>query len=121
LITGFDETKLKEALEFQQDLRDEKLRLCGVVVNRWFPEWGEGEKKWPSKWDADPEFLQLKEFYAEFAGFFKNRQEIFERFTGQLGAEVKVIKLPDFKNTVQGLEDLRHVARTIDEKWKGTP
>lgn len=118
LITGFDETKLKEALEFQQDLSTEKLRLRGVVVNRWFPEWIDGERKWPAEWEEDEDFKKLKSFHSEFAEFFKHRQEIFERFTAQLGTAVPVIKLPDFKNTVQGLDELKQMATTIDEKWR---
>jgi len=117
LITGFDETKLKEALEFQQDLKDEKLRLCGVVVNRWFPEWTQNENLWPAEWDLDPDFKRLKEFHLEFSAFFKNRQEVFTRFTEQLGPKVPVAKIPDFKNTVQGIEDLRRVGQTINSKW----
>jgi anion-transporting ArsA/GET3 family ATPase len=119
LVTGFDETKLKEALEFQQDLEREKLRLLGVVVNRWLPEWTQGESRWPTEWDQDTEFVQLKEFYGLFSVFFKNRQLVFERFEEQLGGVVPVIKLPDFKNTVQGIEDLALVADTIERKWGG--
>lgn len=119
LITGFDETKLKEALEFQQDLSREKLRLCGVIVNRWFPEWAAGVRKWPDHWDSDPDFKKLKEFYGQFSTFFAHRQETFERFVEQLGHGVPVMKLPDFKNTVQGIEDLKQVAETIEDKWKG--
>lgn len=118
LITGFDETKLKEALEFQQDLSSEKLRLCGVIVNRWFPEWAEGERAWPAHWDQDPDFKKLKTFYGEFSEFFKHRQITFDRFNEQIGHKVPVIKLPDFKNTVQGIDDLRQVAATIEDKWR---
>ena len=117
LITGFDETKLKEALEFQQDLRSEKLQLCGVVVNRWFPEWAEGEREGTNEWKQDPDFKMLEKFYGDFSAFFKNRQAIFDRFVAQLGPGVPVIKLPDFKNNVQGIEDLRQVAANIEDKW----
>jgi anion-transporting ArsA/GET3 family ATPase len=120
LITGFDETKLKEALEFQQDLRQEKLQLLGVIVNRWFPEWAEGDRKWPDSWDSDPNFMALKVFYAQFAEFFKHRQLIFERFNEQLGQSVPVVRLPDFKNSVQGIPDLINVANNLRSKWEGT-
>ncbi len=120
LVTGFDETKLKEALEFQHDLSAEKLHLCGVIVNRWFPEWSESVSRWPTHWDTDPEFIKLKEFYAQFAEFFKHRQVTYDRFETQLGGAVPVIKLPDFKNTVQGIEDLKQVADTIKDKWRLT-
>lgn len=118
LVTGFDETKLKEALEFQRDLESDGLRLLGVIVNRWFPEWTEGEGRWPAAWESQSDFQTLKAFHARFAEFFKVRQEAFTRFENQLGKTAPVLKLPDFKNTVQGIEDLKQVAKTVTEKWR---
>lgn len=122
LVTGFDETKLKEALEFQADLQAENLRLRAVIVNRWFPEWTEGGGQWPAEWRGNPDFKTLEDFYQRFAEFFKQRQEAFERFIDQLAhsniERPPVLKLPDFKNTVQGIEDLTHVAATLNEKWR---
>lgn len=118
LVTGFDETKLKEALEFQQDLSAEKLGLRGVIVNRWFPEWAEGERAWPPAWDADPDFQKLKQFHNEFSEFFAGRQAAYDRFVAQLSRDVPVLKLPDFKNAVQGLDDLKHVAEAVRSKWE---
>jgi anion-transporting ArsA/GET3 family ATPase len=118
LVTGFDEAKLKEALEFQQDLESEKLFLRGVIVNRWFPEWAGADRRWPAEWDQDPDFAQLKVFYERFSHFFARRQEAYEKFAAQIGQSVPVLKLPDFKNNVQGLDDLKNVARTIEEKWR---
>lgn len=121
LVTGFDETKLKEALEFQQDLENEKLFLLGVIVNRWFPEWASGNSRWPAEWDQDPDFQQLKVFYERFSNFFARRQEAYDKFEAQVGRNVPVLKLPDFKNNVQGLDDLKNVAKTIEEKWRSLP
>lgn len=118
LVTGFDEAKLKEALEFQQDLAAENLNLRAVLVNRWFPEWAEGERTWPATWEEDPDFKLLKGFYEKFANYFRQRQEAYEKFAHQLGNSVPVLKLPDFKNAVQGLDDLRHVGQTLKDKWR---
>jgi anion-transporting ArsA/GET3 family ATPase len=118
LVTGFDEAKLREALEFQTDLLNENLNLRAVIVNRWFPEWSQGDRQWPPKWDEDPDFQKLKEFHATFSGYFKNRSEAFDKFKAQLGKNVPVLKLPDFKNAVQGVDDLRQVADTLQEKWR---
>lgn len=118
LVTGFDEAKLKEALEFQQDLENEKLFLRGVIVNRWFPEWATGDSRWPAEWDQDPDFKQLKVFYERFSNFFARRQEAYDKFSEQIGKTVPVLKLPDFKNNVQGIEDLKHVAQSLEEKWR---
>ena len=118
LITGFDETKLKEALEFQIDMREEKLNLQAVIVNRWFPEWAGGEGRWPADWEKNPDFKKLRELHEKFSEFFGERQEAYERFEKRLGKAVTVIKLPDFQNTVQGLQDLEQVAQTLNEKWR---
>jgi anion-transporting ArsA/GET3 family ATPase len=117
LVTGFDEAKLKEALEFQQDLIDEDLNLRAVVVNRWFPQWAQGERTWPENWQANPDFQKLKGLYEEFAHFFKHRQEVFDKMQAQLAGSVPVVKLPDFMHSVQGLEDLNNMATTIEERW----
>ncbi|NJL25327.1 MAG: ArsA family ATPase [Calothrix sp. SM1_5_4] len=121
LVTGFDESKLKEALEFQNDLAQEKLRLRAVFVNRWFPEWAEGEKAYSKSWEADADFIVLKEFYERFSLYFRERQEAFDRFQGLVGKSVPVLRLPDFKNTVQGLDDLGHLADVINDKWRAVP
>ena len=103
---------------FQQDLIQENLFLRGVIVNRWFPEWATSERQWPAHWEQDPDFQQLKAFYQRFANYFSQRQEAYDKFAVLIGKTVPVLKLPDFKNNVQGLEDLRQVANTIEEKWR---
>lgn len=119
LVTGFDETKLKEALEFQQDLKNERMNLRCVIVNRWFPEWSSDENQWPSAWEKKPEFKTLQEFYKSFSAFFSARQSSYDQFSGQLAhTEIPVIKLPDFKNSVQGLDDLKHMAAVLEQKWR---
>ncbi|HMN67325.1 MAG TPA: ArsA family ATPase [Bdellovibrionales bacterium] len=117
LVTGFDEAKLKEALEFQQDLAQEGLHLRALIVNRWFPEWIESEGSWSPGQNSDPDFQKLREFYERFATHFRRRQEELDRFLNQLGKDVPVLKLPDFKNTVLGIQDLKHVADLLEEKW----
>lgn len=117
LITGFDQSKLREALEFNQDLRNEKLNLCGVILNRWFPEWAQGESLWPQHWDQDPDFGRLKEFYGEFREFYRARQESYERFEHQLAGIVPVVKLLELKNSISGIDDLRRMTETLKKKW----
>lgn len=117
LITGFDEAKLKEALEFQADLAGEGLNLRAVIVNRWFPEWSTGAQSWPAAWEKDPDFQQLKSFYDRFSHFFKHRQSIYEDFVKQIGRSLPVLKLPDFSGNVLGLRDLENMANVIKERW----
>ncbi len=117
LVTGYDSSKLREALEFQQDLKAEDLHLSGVILNRWFPEWAQGESDWPARWEKDPDFLRLKSFHAEFTQYFQHRREGFERFEQQLAKQLPVMKLMEFQQSVQGLEDLRRITELLREKW----
>lgn len=121
LVTGFDEAKLKESLEFQRDLAEEDLNLRAVVVNRWFPEWTEGERLWPEAWQNEPDFKKLKDLYDQFAGYYKHRADVFTKLQGQIGGTVPVIRLPEFNNSVQGLDDLGRMASTLEEKWRTLP
>lgn len=118
LITGYDPSKLKGALEFQQDLKDEKLKLCGVVLNRWFPEWARGASRWPVEWNQDTDFQRLELFHSEFNHYFEGRQESFARFQTQVAGAVPIVKLLEFKQAVQGIEDLRRMGIQIQEAWK---
>lgn len=124
LVTGFDETKLREALDFQADLERENLRLTAVVVNRWFPEWAEsGGRPFPAEWSRDADFQRLREFHEKFSEFFSCRAAAYERFTRQLdrGGGIPVLRLPDFKSTVQGVAELSMVAKVFGEQWRSHP
>ncbi|MGE4130105.1 MAG: ArsA family ATPase [Bdellovibrionales bacterium] len=118
LVTGFDETKLKEALEFQKDLQMEGLNLRAIVVNRWFPSWTQGEHLWPESWQNQPDFSKLKEMHDLFANYFSHRQEVFERLKSQMKSDIPIVRLPEFDNAVQGLEDLGEMATVVEEKWR---
>jgi anion-transporting ArsA/GET3 family ATPase len=124
LVTGYDQSKLKDALEFCHDLRAEGLHLSGVILNRWFPGWVRPEKTrkeslWPSHWDRDPDFQKLKAFHVEFRGYFESRQMSFEKFQHQLAEDVPLIKLLEFKSPVQGMDDLQKMAEIVQKKWGG--
>lgn len=116
LVTGFDETKLKEALEFQQDLAQERMKLRAVIVNRWFPEWADQSGEIHADWSQNPDFQTLKDFYSRFSQFFTARQVIFDKFTQSLGKSVPVIRMPDYNHSVQGLSDLETVASFLRDQ-----
>ena len=118
LVTGFDETKLKEAVEFQSDLAQEDLNLRAVIVNRWFPEWSTHSVTQNPAWSADPDYTALKVFYDRFSSFFEHRQAIYEHFEAQIGRKVPVMKLPDFNNNVLGIEDLEKMSEVLRLRWE---
>jgi len=119
LVTGFDESKLKEAAEFQADLKVEDLRLELVVVNRWFAEWSEGVQSWPTNWQTHPQFEKLRLYYDQFVGYFSQRHAALEHFRRhiQQGRDVPVVVLPDFNHALQGWEDLTRMGDEMTKRW----
>ncbi len=118
LVTGFDEPKLKEALEFQQELTQENFHLTAVVVNRWFPDWKLTDESQHVEWRLHPKYALLQEFYESFSSYFQKRREMFEYLVERMDHSVPVLRLPDYKRSVLGIDELRMIANKLEEKWE---
>jgi anion-transporting ArsA/GET3 family ATPase len=116
LVTGFDESKLKEGLVFQHDLTLEGFHLGGVIVNRWSPEWLGQPGFNPEEIARDAKLQAIAKVHEQFLANFNHRKEIFARFKSQLPSSLPVIELPDFHSTVEGIEDLQRMAKVIQEQ-----
>lgn len=109
LVTGFDETKLKEALEFQQELRRDELNLRAIIVNRAFPVWqGRVSAEAPQA---------LVALYEQMEHFYQDRIASYEAFSKQIGEAVPILRLPDYNQAVMGISDLTRLAQQIRERW----
>lgn len=115
LVTGFDEAKLKETFEFQRQLSQENYNLVGVIVNRWFPDWPLFEGQTDGKWRDQPGYAKLEKFYRDFSQYFQLRREMFEDLVERLGHEVPTLRLPDYKQNIQGLSELRMMSARLEE------
>lgn len=106
LVTGFDEIKLKEAIEFQADLRGSGYRLAGIIINRCFPDWAFGEDGMPDGTAA------LHEYYMLMRRQFEHRRQLAERLEAEI-AGIPFIKIPEMKSSPQGLDDLIQLSERL--------
>ncbi len=110
LVTGFDAIKLKETGEFKEELRRGGYRLCGLIVNRVFPDLLEnGVDREP----LDGDRLKLYEFYCSLRERERNRISILEGFLDNLDREVEVIKIPDLDLGESAVAGLSEIARRL--------
>jgi len=111
LVTGFDELKLKEAMEFQADLKEAGYRLSGMIVNRCFPDWTweTGDLALSQK----PQAASLYEYYLLMRRQFEHRLQLTENLEKEVDG-IPFIKIPEMKTSPQGLEDLIELSDRVE-------
>jgi anion-transporting ArsA/GET3 family ATPase len=111
LVTGFDELKLKEAMEFKKDLAQLGYSLKGMIVNRCFPDWTweTGELATSQK----PQAAALHEYYLLMRRQFEHRLKLTTDLERQ-NVGVPLIKIPEMKTSPQGLDDLIELSERLE-------
>lgn len=117
IVTSFDELKLQEAMEFQQDLKNEGYRLHGVVVNRCFPEWS-GFENDPSA--GEDLRREIQEIHENFKRQYVLRFELSQKMQNTLGRDIPVARIPEMTASPQGLDDLLRLSAKLKEQWKNS-
>jgi anion-transporting ArsA/GET3 family ATPase len=109
LVTGADEVKLREALEFYEELTREGHHFSGIVLNRTFPDWtlSENPGMAPSKWQ------EVEGFFRRMKAFSSEQEKSYDKLEAAL-----VIKVPELKGRLSGLEALSRVAEHLAEPLK---
>jgi anion-transporting ArsA/GET3 family ATPase len=111
LVTGFDELKLKEAMEFQKDLSESGYNLRGMIVNRCFPDW-----TWETgdlATSKQPAAAALHEYYLLMRRQFEHRLVLTTELEQQIGG-IPLIKIPEMKTSPQGLDDLIELSNRLE-------
>lgn len=109
LVSNFDVAKLKESEFFQKEIRKAGFHLKYVILNRAFPDnMALDEIK-----DVAPEFLSLAQKMSELRSFFHYREQVYAQFTEKMKTEAQILKIPDYRHHVMGLEDLEKIARRV--------
>lgn len=116
LVTGFDEVKLKEAIEFQEDLRAAGYHLRGMIINRCFPDWSFGGTDAENAADAaaNPKLLALKEYYSLMRRQFEHRAQMADRLENQIPG-IRVLRVPEMKSSPQGLDELFKLSEKLGD------
>lgn len=117
LVTSFDVAKLKEAQHLNGHLKKFGYRLGACILNRAFPE------HLPSDSEMEqlaPEVLRepvsrLREVYQKVRADHTVRFHQFEEFEKQVDKDVRVVRVPDYKQDIFGLSDLESLALFLGE------
>ncbi|RME16862.1 MAG: ArsA family ATPase [Bdellovibrio sp.] len=116
LVTGFDASKLWDALSFSSQIKKQGFGLRYVILNRAFPQWKNGELKLEDfggeKW--------LFDLYVRFDRFYQKRKEVYLDFVKKV--DVPYILVPEMNKDIYGLEDLKKIwdkVQTLIDKGEG--
>lgn len=103
LVTGFDEVKLRDAMEFQEDLKNSGYHLSGLIINRCFPDWNFSD----DGWDREPNWklAALHEYYLMMRRQFERRAQMADQLEAKISG-TPVLRIPEMKSSPQGLEEL---------------
>ncbi len=112
LVTSFDAAKLLEAQHLSGHLDRFGYRLGACILNRAFPE---SLPQFESLDGKIPDVLgesarRLAAFHATVKQDHERRFELFQEFEQRIDATVAVVRVPEYRQDIFGLEDLESLA-----------
>ncbi|HRK08586.1 MAG TPA: ArsA-related P-loop ATPase [Pseudobdellovibrionaceae bacterium] len=125
LVTSFDEAKLAEAQHLQAELQGRGYRLEVCVLNRAFPEILPDAldfAKFTAAWGED---AQLKSAAQKVAAAYELRRrdhqqrfKALSNFAQRLDAKVVLLRVPEYRQDLYGIEDLEALAESLPQSAK---
>lgn len=117
LVTSFDVAKLKEAQHLNGHLKKFGYRLGACILNRAFPDHLPSESEMEQ---ATPEVLResvarLREVYKKVRADHTVRFHQFEEFEKHVDKDVRVVRVPEYRQDIFGLDDLESLARFLGD------
>ena len=109
VVTSFDAAKLMEAKYLQGQLKRLGYRLAGVVINRAFPLWLPQDSGSASTGGGES-LENVRKFFETFREYYSNRYTLYDEFAKGLSGDVVVVRIPEYRQDVHGLEDLAELA-----------
>ena len=114
VVTSFDAAKLTEAKYLQGQLKKLGYRLQAVIINRAFPLWLPGDVVAESR--VAPETVaRVRKFYEAFREYYATRYTLYEEFAKGLDATIVVLRIPEYRQDIHGLEDLHALAKVLGQ------
>jgi len=113
VVTSFDAAKLVEAKYLQGQLKKMGYRLKAVVINRAFPLWlPDGERASAEATSAE---TKLQVFFDQFRDYYRTRYSLYEDFAKGLDKSIVLTRIPEYRQDIHGLDDLKALAETLSE------
>lgn len=120
LVTSFDAAKLHEAQHLSEHLDRFGYRLSACILNRAFPEslpeFGDISAKIPAVL-ADAA-RRLLSFHEVVKRDHQRRFQLFDEFEQRIDASVAVVRVPEYRQDIFGLEDLEAMATFLGSQTK---
>lgn len=114
VVTSFDAAKLVEATFLQRQLRRLGYRLRAVIINRAFPLWlPDSEAATQSRGESE---RKVQAFFDQFRDYYRGRYILYEEFAKSLDSDVAVARIPEYRQDVHGLDDLKSLAETLSQR-----
>ena len=116
LVSGFDESKLLEGLEFKKDLQTDGYRLGAVVINRAFPIWKTaGKNRWPG--GKETELVHcLHALHSQFSQYHQSRTDAYKRFEEKIETGTKILRIPDMNIDIYGIDGLEKLSEQFENR-----
>lgn len=114
LVSAFDEAKMKEAAEFASDLRRSGHQLKAVVINRALPEWLSHENGKTVLAASDETLQRLEGLHSQMTSYYADRNRGYDLMIERLHGEVPVIRVPEEKRNIEGIEGLARIAAKLE-------
>ncbi len=113
VVTSFDAAKLVEAGYLQGQLKKMGYRLQAVIINRAFPLWlPDDEIASQAPTAAERE---VQSFFDQFRTYYRSRYVLYEEFAKGLDKSILVARIPEYRQDVHGLDDLKSLAETLSQ------
>lgn len=117
LVTSFDAAKLLEAQHLSGHLGRYGYRLGGCILNRAFPESLPDLEKLQGEipLNLQDAARRLVEFHARVKQDHEIRFNLFQEFEQRIDDSVSVVRVPEYREDLFGLEDLESLAKFLGQ------
>lgn len=110
LVSSFDLSKLKESEFFQREIKKSGFHLKYFILNRAFPEKMDLEDL---ELSPSSEFQSLIAQFKNLKKFYQSRERLYIDFAAKMQSEARMIKIPDYRHQLMGLEDLEKISEKV--------
>lgn len=110
VVTSFDAMKIEEARRFRKLLLASGYNLTTVVINRAFPEWAIKNESVDKKTELHK---RLAVYYEDLKRYYSKNEDAFAVFSQELHDDLTVVRVPDFDQDINSLQNLDLVSREL--------
>lgn len=116
LVTGFDEAKLNEAVDFHNELHKGGYHLVMAIINRALPLWITHTPSEPKNESSFSQGEELQILHQNFLSYYASRELGYKKLQSSMPPQLPLIRLPEFSIDLVGLSGLEQLAKVISQQ-----